>query len=227
MFRRPGMAGGPPGHPARDPGGWLRADQGPAWRPSRTPPAEPVRLLAWRPPDSRPGPAGGYQRHECGRHRRPAGQIPRLRSTVSAALTHLRHRPMGGQDAADRAQQKLVVLAAGPGGEGKRASHHPKRAAGRSRYTRPVTRPLGSRARRASIVPVPRQRSVTGPARPRAPYGRRDQRANVPPPHSKTAPGRPGGGISASTSAVQPAGRATAPCVRCRSRSRSRSSEHS
>ena len=26
------------------------------------------------------------------------------------------------------------MLAAGPGGQGKRASHHPKRAAGRSRY---------------------------------------------------------------------------------------------
>jgi len=31
-FRRPGAAGGPPGHPAHHPGGWLRADQVPVRR---------------------------------------------------------------------------------------------------------------------------------------------------------------------------------------------------
>jgi hypothetical protein len=32
VFRRPGAAGGPPGHPAHHPGGWLRADQVPVRR---------------------------------------------------------------------------------------------------------------------------------------------------------------------------------------------------
>jgi len=51
---------------------------------------------------------------------------------------------MGGQDASGDPAQQGHVLAARPGGQGKRASHHPKRAAGRSRYTRPVSRPSRS-----------------------------------------------------------------------------------
>jgi hypothetical protein len=60
---------------------------------------------------------------------------------------------MVGQDTAgDHARQRLAVLAAGPGGAGKRACYQPKRAAGRSRYTRPFRRAArDSRERRASV----------------------------------------------------------------------------
>ncbi len=46
----------------------------------------------------------------------------------------------GGEDVAgDHAQQRLVALAAGPGGEGQRTYHHPKRGVRCSRYTRPFS----------------------------------------------------------------------------------------
>jgi len=68
---------------------------------------------------------------------------------------------MGGQDASGDPAQQGHVLAAGPGGQGKRASHHPKRAAGRSRYTRPVSRPSRSAP---SPPPAPPAACSTTPA---------------------------------------------------------------
>jgi hypothetical protein len=81
VFRRPGVAGGPPGHPAHHPGGWLRADKVPVRR-------HGVRHLLNRSGccrggrQSRPGPGGGCQRLERGRRRRLTGQVTWLRRTV-------------------------------------------------------------------------------------------------------------------------------------------------
>ena len=92
VFRRPGAAGGPPGHPAHHQGGWLRADKVPVRR-------HRVHHLLNRSGCCRGGrqtagqaPAGVCQRLERGRRRRLTGQVTRLRRAVSAGLTHLRHR---------------------------------------------------------------------------------------------------------------------------------------
>ena len=92
VFRRPAAAGGPPGHPAYHPGGWLRADKVPVRR-------HRVRHLLNRSGCCRGGrqiagqaPAGVCQQLERGRCRRLTGQVTRPRRTVSAGLTHLRHR---------------------------------------------------------------------------------------------------------------------------------------
>jgi hypothetical protein len=133
-FRRAGAAGGPPGHPAHDPGGWLRADQVPVRRPSRAPSAEPVRLLPRRRQTAGHAPAGlpaaGTQWRRVSPARSPGSAGPsRPGSGICGGAQ--------GQDAAaDHARHRLVVPAAGPGGVENLASHHLKRAAGRSRYTR-------------------------------------------------------------------------------------------
>jgi hypothetical protein len=132
VFRRPGAAGGPPGHPAHHPGGWLRADQVPARR-------HRVRHLLNRSGCCRGG-------------RQAAGQVARLRRPVSVGLTHLRHRtwadrtpaeimPSKGSSCsplgrAEREHGHLTIRSAQPGARVTRAQ-----SAGRSRFTGPGSGP--------------------------------------------------------------------------------------
>ena len=96
---------------------------------------------------------------------------------------------MGGQDASGDPAQQGHVLAAGPGGQGKRASHHPKRAAGRSRYTRPVSRPSRSApspppappaACSTTPAPAPTRGRPSGPGRHLPPAQAQPQRRQHP-----------------------------------------------
>jgi hypothetical protein len=175
VFRRPGAAGGPPGHPAHHPGGWLRADQVPARR-------HRVRHLLNRSGCCRGGrraagqaPAGGCQRLERGR-RRPTGQVARLRRPVSAGLTHLRHRtwadrtpaeimPSKGSSCsplgrAERGNGHLTIRSAQPGARVTRAQ-----SAGRSRFTGPGSGP--------SVETMHNARPAAGPHRRAYGYRRR------------------------------------------------------
>jgi len=84
-----------------------------------------------RPPDSRPGPGGGLASSlNVGRRpppHRPGSTGPRR--TVSAGLTHLRHRTWAEQDASgDPAQAGARCSPPGRADRENRPSHHPKRA---------------------------------------------------------------------------------------------------
>lgn len=169
-FRQRDTADDPPGHPARHlAAGWgrsghgrlaraammLRCQRRPShalslnrdWRWGQPGPATGLRpgpAARRRRPDSGPGPSPGGQPPERSQRRRllassPGSAGPSRSDQVSPAA------PIGGGDAAgDHAPHRLVVLAAEPGGERNRASHHPKRAARCSRYTRPCgTGPRG------------------------------------------------------------------------------------
>jgi len=113
VFRRPAAAGGPPGHPAYHPGGWLRADKVPVRR-------HRVRHLLNRSGCCRGGrqiagqaPAGVCQQLERGR-RRLTGQVTRPRRTVSAGLTHLRHRTWADRTPAEILPSRVTCSPPGP-----------------------------------------------------------------------------------------------------------------
>ena len=136
-FRRAAAAGDPPGHPLTT----RAAGCGRIWCQCGD---HRVRNLLNRAGCCRGGRQTARPRRESPAARtqpppphRPGHQAPpcRLHRLAICGAAH------GGQDAAgDQARRRLVVLVAGPGGEAEPASHHPKRAAGRSRYTRSAGR---------------------------------------------------------------------------------------